>query len=81
MPVQDRHLLVRGARYSAIPVTSLSGIHDVYLREGTVNGEVFAEFVGKYLLPCLMPFNGINARSVDNASIHHVEEVRHLNCL
>ena len=81
MPVQDRRLLVRGARYSTIPVMSLSGIHDVYLREGTVNGEVFAEFVDKYLLPCLMPFNGINARSVvvmDNASIHHVEEVRDL---
>jgi len=41
---------------------------------------VFAEFVYKYLVPCLMPFNGINVRSVvimDNASIHHIEEVRY----
>ena len=33
MPAQDRRLLVRGARSSAIAVMSLSGIHDVYLRE------------------------------------------------
>ena len=42
---------------------------------------MFADFVDNYLLPCLMPFNGINARSVvvmDNASIHHIEEVRDL---
>ena len=36
----------------------------VYIKEGTVNGEVFAEFVDKFLLSCLMLFNGINARSV-----------------
>jgi len=60
---------------------SSGGVHDVYNKEGTVNGEVFAEFVDNYLLPCLMPFNGINPRSVvvmDNASIHHVDEVRDL---
>ncbi len=27
------------------------------------------------LLPNLLPFNGINPRSVDNASIHHVDQV------
>ena len=58
MPVEDRRLLVRGTRYSAIPVMSSSGIHDVYLKEGTVIGEVFADFVDNNLLPCLMPFNG-----------------------
>ena len=34
--------------------------------------------VQKYLLPHLMPFNGVNPHSVlimDNASIHHVNEV------
>ena len=39
------------------------------------------EFVRDVLLPHLMPFNGINPRSVvimDNASIHHVEEVINL---
>ena len=81
MPVQDKRLLVRGIRYSTIPVMSMSGIHDVYLVEGTVNGDKFADFVDKCLLPCLMPFNGINPRSVvvmDNASIHHVDKIRDL---
>ena len=46
-----------------------------------MNGDVFADFVDKCLLPCLMPFNGINPRSVvvmDNTSIHHVEKIRDL---
>ena len=46
-----------------------------------MNGERFAHFVRDYLLPSLLPFNGVNPRSVvimDNASIHHVEEVRYL---
>jgi hypothetical protein len=30
MPVTDCRLLVRGVRYSAIPIVSLEGIHDVY---------------------------------------------------
>ena len=36
------------------------------------------EYVRRSLLPTLMPFDGINPKSVvimDNASIHHVEEV------
>jgi len=74
-------LLIRGVQYSAIPAMSLDGIHDVHITEGTVNGEKFADFVRNSLLPCLNPFNGINARSVvvmDNASIHHVDEVTDL---
>ena len=37
-----------------------------------------SQFVGNVLLPHLNFFNGVNSRSVvimDNASIHHVEEV------
>lgn len=40
----DHRILVRGVRYSAIPVVSLEGVHDVYLLEGTVNGERFENF-------------------------------------
>ena len=43
-----------------------------------VNGEVFGDFVRRSLLPILQPFNGINPCSVvimDNASIHHLEEI------
>lgn len=78
MTPQDHRLMVRGARYSAIPVMSLEGIHDVYLAEGSVNGEKFATFVRSCLLPILQPFDYTNPHSVailDNASIHHVEEI------
>ena len=73
MTPKDHQLMVCGTRYSAIPVISLEGIHDVYLADGNVNGEKFAT-----LLPILQPFNYINPYSVvilDNASIHHVEEI------
>lgn len=53
----------------------------MYIAEGTVNGEKFAGFIEKCLLPVLKPFDGINSHSVvvmDNASIHHVEQVAHL---
>ena len=72
----DHRLLIRGTRYSAIPVMSMQGIHDVFLAEGSVNGERFEFFIRNYLIPVLMPFNGINPLSVvilDNASIHHVQ--------
>ena len=74
----DHRLLVRGVRYSAIPVMSTSGIHDIYLAEGSVNGERFECFVKTCLLPVLSPYNGINHHSIvimDNASIHHVAPV------
>ena len=54
------------------------GIEDVYITEGSINGEVFFDFVRKCLLPILMPFNGINQNSIvvsDNASIHRVDYV------
>ena len=81
MPLTDHRLLVRGVRYSAIPIMSMEGIHDVYITEGSVDGENFSEFVRSSLLPILMPFDNINPRSVvimDNASIHHVQEVSNL---
>jgi hypothetical protein len=78
IPVCDYRLLVRGKRHSAIPVISLDGIHDVYVTEGTVNGEKFADFVRNCLFPVLKPFNYVNSHSVvimDNASIHHVVDL------
>ena len=43
---------------------SVEGIHDVYLAEGSVDGDKFEYFVKECLLPVLMNFNGINPRSV-----------------
>ena len=78
IPVSDHRLLIRGKRYSAIPVMSIDSIHDVYITEGTINGEKFAEYVQNCLLPVLKPFNYLNSHSLvimDNASIHHVHDV------
>ena len=51
---KDHRLMVRGTRYSAIPVMSIEGIHNVYLAEGNVNGEKFATFLRSCLLPILL---------------------------
>ncbi len=78
MTPQDHQLLVRGTRYSAIPIMSMDGIHDVTLFEGNVNGERFESFVRNCLLPILKPFNWTNKHSVvvmDNASIHHIDSI------
>ena len=74
----DHRLLIHGIRYSAIPVMSLQGIHDVQIVEGTVNGDKFESFIRNTVLPILNPFNGSNPLSVvimDNCSIHHVDRV------
>lgn len=70
-------LLVRGKRFSAIGILCIDGIVDVYTTDGSVDGEKFCTFVERNLLPQLLPFNGINPRSVviiDNAPIHHVDD-------
>ena len=59
---------------------SMTGLHDLYLAEGTMNGDRFTHFISTCLLPVLMPYNGTNRHSIvimdnDNASIHHVDEV------
>ena len=63
----DQRLLVRGVRYSAIPVMSTAGVHDVYLAEGSVDGHNFEHFVESCLLPVLRPFNGINPFNIISA--------------
>ena len=71
-PAQKHTLLVRGERVSGIAI-STSGLLDVSVVKGTVDGDKFYDFVLKHLLPQLMPFNGVNAHSIvvlDNCSIH-----------
>ena len=77
----DHRILILGTRYSAIPVMSTQGIHDICLIEGSVNGKVFESFLRSNLLPILQPFNWVNPLSVvimDNASIHHIEGAKQL---
>ena len=45
IPLCDQRLLLRGKRYNAIPIASVEGIHDVFIAEGTMNGDRFAQFV------------------------------------
>lgn len=77
-PAQKHAWFVRGERVSGIAIISVSGLLDVSVVKGTVDGDKFYHFVLKYLLPHLMPFNGVNSHSVvilDNCAIHHVEEI------
>ena len=74
----DQRILIRGTTYTAILIVSLNGISDVFITEGTMNGERFLEFIRNILLPHLRTFNGINPHSIvimDNASIHHIDDV------
>ena len=71
-------LAIRGKRMSCIAAMSTRGIEDVDIYEGSINGEIFSSFIARSLVPLLQPFDGKNSRSVvlmDNASIHHVEQV------
>ena len=52
-----------------------NGIEDVYITDGSVNGDMFQHFFCKCVLPILMPFGGLNPPSIvimDNANIDHV---------
>ena len=74
-------LHVSGKRISAIPVFTTRGIEDLYLTSGSVNGDIFEDFICQCILPILLPYNGHNPRSVvliDNASIHHLDRVQEI---
>ena len=57
-----KKLLVRGQRVSAVAALSTERILDVKFIHGSVNGEVFSDFVERHLLPHLLPFNGSNPK-------------------
>ena len=72
-------LLSRGRRVNAIAAMASSGVLALELTTSTVNGEIFFDFVRGSLIPNMMPYDGINPRSVavlDNCSIHHVNEIK-----
>ena len=69
----DRQKLIRD--YFA--VMSTDDVEDIYIYEGSVNGEIFLDFIRRCLLQLLMPFNGSNPNSIvilDDASVHKCEE-------
>ena len=62
---------------SVFALISINGLLDVKMEDETINDDSFYDFVQKYVLPHLMPFNGQNKHSVvvmDNCAIHHVEQ-------
>ncbi len=54
VPVKCQKLLVRGERVSAIAAMSINGIVDLKIVRGSVNGDVYVDFIEKQLLPHLM---------------------------
>ena len=70
-PAKNIRLMCRGIKVSAIAGVAFDGLVTV---QCSINEDVFCDFVEKDLLPHLLPFDGVNPRSVvllDNASIHH----------
>ena len=53
----------------------INGVVCINSTTESVNGDLFCDFLERFLLPQLLPFNGVIPRSVvllDNASIHHI---------
>ena len=61
-PLNDYRLLVRGIRYSVIPLISINGILDLYITSGTINGEKFIDFIQYYLMPLLKQIQPLNTQ-------------------
>ena len=53
-----------GPRITAIPIICMEGMVEVGIYLGNVDGARFEEFVDQKLCPNLLPFNGVNPRSV-----------------
>ena len=68
-------LLCRGKRVNSVAAMDVNGVICVNSTTDSINGDVFCDYLERSLLPQLLPFNGVNPRSIvflDNASIHHV---------
>lgn len=76
MRARNVQLLCRGKRISAIAAMAVDGFVGVKCGTDIVNEDVFCDFIERVLLPNLLPYDGINPRSVvllDNATIHHTQ--------
>ena len=75
------HILHRGERISSIAAMSVDGIIPLESHKGSVNAEVFADFIRGSLVPQMRAFDGESTTSVvvmDNCSIHRTELVMDL---
>ena len=74
-------LLCRVKRVNSVAAMDINGVVCVHNTTGSLNGNAFCEFLECSLLTQLLPFDGVNPRSVvflDNASIHHVSRAVYL---
>ena len=68
----------RWSRISAIAAMTTTGIIAVELMAGSVNGDIFFDYVRGSLIPEMQPFDGRSPKCIavmDNCSIHHVDPV------
>ena len=74
----SHRILSRGKRINVMAAMSTSGIIATNMTSSTVSGDTFFDFLSGTLIPNMLPFDGLNERSVlvlDNCSVHHIEAV------
>ena len=71
-PVTHR-FVKRGTRVNVIAGFSQDGTIALELTSGSVNGVNFFDFVRGTLIPVMIPFDGVNPRSILVSTIHHVK--------
>ena len=77
-PAKATSLFTRDKHLSAIAAMCCDGVLGCRINEGGVKSEDFQSFLDMDLASKLLPFNGMNPRSVvvmDNASIHHADQI------
>ena len=77
----EHRWLHRGSRISAIAAVSTTGVLAVEITTGSVNGDIFFDYIRGCVIPEMLPFDGNNPKSIavlDNCSIHHVHQVTQL---
>ena len=77
-PLKAQKLYIRGEHISVIAAISFAGVEAVKIVRGSVDGDIFYDFICGDILPKLKPFNGVNNNSIlimDNCSVHHTTEV------
>ena len=76
IPARDIHSLRRSERWSVLPaMTSTSWLANPLITQGSVNRELFVEWLNEHVLPFLGPDWIL---LMDNASIHYGKEVQEL---
>lgn len=75
-PAIDRKTLIKSKRWSILPALTIDGFMDhTLVVQGSVDGEMFANWLSDHILPQCTPFRDGGPRSVlvmDNCRTHHI---------